>query len=70
MSHVYTEHDTADPNEALSAVVLRLWDDLEQTLVAAPAASLAAVSVRARNTSAQRREAADVQPARVRYAFD
>lgn len=70
MSRLAIEHDAADAGETLSAVILRLWDDLEQTLVASPAASLTAVPVRASGVSAQRREEVDVKPTRVRYAFD
>lgn len=70
MSRLAIEHNAADLREALRGVFLRLWDDLDQTLAAPPTASLTAVSVRASSASAQRRESADVAPARVRYAFD
>lgn len=70
MSHVSIEHEVLDQGETPHAVMLRLWDDVEQMLaVQAPEPHVPA-RPRAGAVSTERRQSEGVTPTRVRYAFD
>jgi hypothetical protein len=65
MSLVLIESEVLDAQEMPSALLRRLWDEIEATWVALSAVSRPPVHV----PIGPRREAADT-PTRVRYAFD
>ena len=70
MSHVSIEHRVPDQGETSHAVMLRLWDDVEQMLaVQAPEPHVPARQ-HANVASTERQQSEGVTPARVRYAFD
>lgn len=70
MNRVSIEHAVPDQRETPRGVLLRLWEELEQLSVAAPAASLAPARPHPSAVPTRRQEAADALPTRVLYAFD
>ena len=70
MSHVSIEHGVPEQGETPHAVMLQLWDDVEQMLaVQAPEPDVLA-RPRAGAASTDHQQSEGVTPTRVRYAFD
>jgi hypothetical protein len=71
MSSVRTEPQNQKHEETPSAVLLRLWDDIEQTLAAQPQATHTQKRLRTGAVTSPHTETSiEETPARVRYAFD
>ena len=70
MSHVSSEHGIPDQGETPHAVMLRLWDDVEQMLAVQTPEPHVPARQRAGAPSTERRQSECVTPSRVRYAFD
>ena len=70
MSHVIDKHVVSHPSETPHAVILRLWDDVEQMLAVQATEPQVPAHQRSSAGSAERHQSEDVTPARVRYAFD
>ena len=70
MSHVSVEHGVLRQSETPKAVMLRLWDEVEQMLaVQAPEPPVPARRS-ASVPATERQPSQGVMPARVRYAYD
>jgi hypothetical protein len=70
MSHVSVEHEVRIQSETPHAVMLRLWDDVEQMLaVQAPEPPVPA-RLSAGAPATQRQQSQSETPSRVRYAYD
>ena len=70
MSHVIDKHVVPYQSETPHAVLLRLWDDVEQMLAVQATESHVPAHQRSSAGSTERRQSEGVTPARVRYAFD
>ena len=70
MKPVSSEPGLPDQGETPSAVMLRLWDDVEQMLAVQAPEPHGLARQRAGAVSSERQPSAGVTPTRVRYAFD
>jgi len=70
MSHVAIAPSVMPQGETPHAVMLRLWDDVEQLLAVQTPELPIPSHQRAGAVSTERQPSAGVTPTRVRYAFD
>ncbi len=70
MSHGSIEHGVSKQGETSHAVMLRLWDDVEQMLAVQATEPQVPARQRAGTASTERQPSEGVTPTRVRYAFD